>query len=160
MPPAFGVMITFPKRGQAMAASMMVAPMVEEAIGDALDPILTAVFDESQIQVPQGETGHLKDSGKKNPFKKHGHKIKASITYGGGPHNVDYATVQHETPPGTYSGKGRRFSHTAPQKWKYLEDPAKAQKKNFKRAIKASGRQGINMAMLGAGYRKVLNVWR
>lgn len=161
MPPAFGIQITFPRKGQAIAAVSLIDDRVEEALEKNIDEIMEVVFKESQVQVPVGETGNLKASGERNDAETKNHKIKASITYGGGANDVKYAVVQHETPPLGVGGEGgMHFSHSPPTKWKYLEDPARAQKKNFKKALRAAGTQGINMAMAGAGYRKILNVWR
>lgn len=101
------------------------APELQAALEGLGDKLLTvgggAMFEEgnnimnaSLAIVPVLNTP-LKQTGFAHPPEKQGDAMVVTLSYGGP--SVDYAVLQHETPPSV-------FKHGEGKSWKYLERPA------------------------------------
>ena len=96
--------------------------------GAALFEEGNAIMNASKNIVPVLD-GHLKNSGTTHPPEQEKDKVIVTLSYGGPA--VDYAIVQHETPPEV-------FSHREGQSWKFLQNPALEATRGMAQRIAAS----------------------
>lgn len=103
--------------------------------GGAVYEEATDIINVSLEVVPVGETGNLKGSGKAHYPEVVDGQAVVYISYGDA--SVDYAVVQHETPPSV-------FRHNEGQSWKYLERPTYEATRGMGERIAANIRSRIS----------------
>ena len=105
--------------------------------GGALYEEGTRIMNESLNIVPV-EWGNLQNTGTVHDPEETEGNVTVMLSYGGPA--VDYAIVQHETPPDV-------FSHSPGQSWKYLQRPAEEATRGMEQRIAADIRARLAREM-------------